>query len=143
MGKGTWTIIIIAIIVIGIIFGISMDKDDRPNLETTNRNVQEEMENKEHTNTENQEVTQNIIEDETVNEINSEVFEEEPETEEEKAALIVKKDYGTNSNIKFSVEGMDANGRHVVVVRDINTTEALAFYFVNVSDGTFTKKEMN
>ena len=143
MGKGTWTIIIIAIIVIGIIFGISMDKEDRPNLETTNRNVQEEMENKEHTNTENQEVTQNIIEDETVNEINSEVFEEEPETEEEKAALIVKKDYGTNSNIKFSVEGMDANGRHVVVVRDINTTEALAFYFVNVSDGTFTKKEMN
>ena len=143
MKKGTWTIIIMVIIVLGIIFGMSMGEEGKRNLETTNSNVQEEMENKEHTNTENQEVTQNIIEDETVNEINSEVFEEEPETEEEKAALIVKKDYGTNSNIKFSVEGMDANGRHVVVVRDINTTEALAFYFVNVSDGTFTKKEMN
>ena len=143
MKKGTWTIIIMVIIVLGIIFGMSMGEEGKRNLETTNSNVQEEMENKEHTNTENQEVTQNIIEDETVNEINSEVFEEEPETEEEKAALIVKKDYGTNSNIKFSVEGMDANGRHVVVVRDINTTEALAFYFVNVSDGTFAKKEMN
>ena len=55
----------------------------------------------------------------------------------------MKKDYGTSTNVKFSIEGMDDNGRQVVVVRNIQTTEALAFYFVNVSDNTFTKKEMN
>ena len=53
---------------------------------------------------------------------------------------MVKKDYGDRNNIEFSVEGMDGKGRQIVVVRNSNTTEALAFYFVDVDNNTFDKQ---
>ena len=148
MKKGMWTIIIIVIIVIGIMCGISMSENDKENTQMTNSNVEtNKQENEENANMINEiqeDETQNVIDENMIaNEVNTETFDEEPKTEQDKAIQIVKKDYGTSSNIKFSVEGMDSNGRHVVVVRDINTTEALVFYFVNVNDETFTKKEMN
>ena len=71
------------------------------------------------------------------------IFEESPKTAEEKAIDIAKKDFGTNSNATFSVEGIDGNGNYIVAVRNSGTTEALAFYNVNVTSQTFTKREMN
>ena len=62
---------------------------------------------------------------------------------QEKAIDIAKKDFGENSNAQFSVEGIDGNGNYIVTVRNAKTTEALAFYTVNVANQTFTKKEMN
>lgn len=147
MKKGIWIIIVIAIIVIGIICGVNLNKTRQVN----SQNVQENEENK------NQELNEeisniineiddtelNTVEENVVENTTTETFEETPKTEEEKAISIVKKDYGTSENIKISVEGMDENGRHIVVVRNSETTQALAFYFVNVSNSTFTKKEMN
>ena len=60
----------------------------------------------------------------------------------EKAIDIVKKDWGKDSSVNFSVQGMDGNGNYIVVVSDSNTV-TLAFYSVNVSNETFTKREMN
>ncbi len=147
MKKGIAIIAIIAIIVIGIICGMSMSKKEKQNTQATNNNEkQNETTNTELINELNEieeNVTQNVIEENLENTISSETFAGEGKTEEEKAIEIVKKDYEISTNVKFSVEGMDSEGRQVVVVRDIQTTEALAFYFVNVSNSTFTKKEMN
>ena len=147
MKKGILIITIIVIIVIGIIFGVSMSKNEKQNIQTSNNVIkQNEITNTEVSNQVNEieeNATQNIIDENTTNEVNTETFEEEPKTEQEKAISIVKKDYGTNANVKFNIEGIDEKGRQIVVVRNMQTTEALAFYFVNVSDSTFTKKEMN
>lgn len=91
------------------------------------------------------EVENNIVEEpkeEKENTVPTETFDESPETSEEKGINIVKKDWGETNNVKFSIEGIDQNGNYIIVVRN-NQTEALAFYTVNVQNGTFTKKEMN
>ena len=69
----------------------------------------------------------------------SETFEESPESAREKAIKIVKENWNGKSNVEFTIEGMDETGRYRVGVRDADTTAALAFYTVNISDGTFTK----
>ena len=72
-----------------------------------------------------------------------ETLEEAPATAEQKAINIVKKDWKDSNNVSIDIQGMDENGSYVVVVRNSKTTEALAFYNVNISNGTFTKKELN
>lgn len=147
MKKGILIFVIIAVIAIGIVCGSFMSEKEKQNIQTNTNNIEENeiinIEESNYVNELKENIEQNVMEENVENNISSEIFEEEAKTEEEKAVAIVKKDYVTNENVKFSVEGMDANGRQVVVVRNATTTEALAFYFVNVSDKTFTKKEMN
>lgn len=147
MRKGIWILVIVIIIIIGIICAILMDQAQKtigsPKLENVQGN---EITNMQTVNKEN-EIEENELENRAGEDISinipTETFDEEPKTEQEKAIQIVKKDYGNDTNIKINVEGMDENGRQIVTVRNSQTTEALAFYFVNVSEGTFTKKEMN
>ena len=90
----------------------------------------------------NEEQTQHEIQNEIENAIvPTETFSETPHNDGEKAIKIVEDDWN-GSDVAFSVTGMDANGNYIVQVTDINT-EVLAFYTVNVADGSFTKKEMN
>ena len=86
----------------------------------------------------NQNIEQNVIE-----ETPSETFEESPQTDEEKAIDIAKKDYGSTEKVKFGVEGIQADGKYIVSVRDSSTTEALIYYTVDVITGNFEKREMN
>ena len=109
-----------------------LNKEENNNNES-NKKVNEEIVNE----------TENEITNETENIVSSETFEESPKTSEEKAIDIVKKDWQENSDAEFSVEGIDGNGNYIVAVRDSKTTEALAFYTVNVTSQTFTKREMN
>jgi len=113
-------------------------KNQEENTEVENETIENEI-------VENviDEKNENTIENKTENTTSSETFEEEPKTEEEKAKDIVIKDWGNTNNIEIGVDGMNQNGSYIVTVRDSKTTEALAFYTVNVKDGTFTKKEMN
>lgn len=150
MEKKTW-ILIIVIILFGIVGGIILNKND----ENIDKNINYNFENKEELNQEATNLITNIVDDETVNEIkdninneektntSTEIFTESPKTADEKAIAIAKKDYGDKQGIKFGIEGMDEKGRYIVTVRNSETTEALAFYFVNVDNSTFTKKEMN
>ncbi len=145
-------VILVIILIGGLIILFTRDnKTTNANLNAT-ENIQSNIENhqNENTNSENQNAIQNNKQENTQmqnaqgNTSNSsEIFEETPKTEEEKAIAIVKKDYGEKQNVKFTIEGMDANSRYIVAVRNTSTTEALAFYTVNVSDSTFTKREMN
>ena len=73
----------------------------------------------------------------------SETMQEDPKTAEEKAIEIVKEDWKAEKNVEFSIDGMDGNGNYIVTVRNSSTTEALAFYNVNISTKKFTKREMN
>ena len=103
---------------------------------------------------------ENVIQNETINETineisspqnktentqiqSSEVLPEEQKTAEEKAIDIVKKDWGNDETVKFSVEGMNQDGKYVVVVRGTTTTQAKAFYYVNIVNGNFDKKEID
>lgn len=147
MSKKVW-IVIVVIILLGVICGIMLNKNSK------NTNSQNEEKILEVNKIANQEVT-NVVESEIVNEMQetvtnsekensvTETFTEEPKTAEEKAIAIAKKDYGNEQGVKFGIEGIDENGRYIVTVRNSDTTEALAFYFVNVTNSTFTKKEMN
>lgn len=156
MRKGIWIFIIILIIVIGVICGIAFSQSEKTVPSAKLQNIEENVTTNNETNV--TEIEQNIIEDnveentivnneqsDTTN-TSTETTNEEPKTDAEKAIQIAKKDFGNTSeiqeNIEYNVEGVDENGRYIVTVRKTTTTEALAFYFVNVSDSTFTKKEM-
>lgn len=64
-----------------------------------------------------------------------------PQTDEQKALRIVEEDWNA-SGVAFYVQGMDNNGNYIIAVSD-ETTKVLAFYTVNINDGTFTKRENN
>ena len=143
---GIIMLVIIAVIILGIAIGI-MDTKETINMKNDvdgTSNLNEILDNKE--NTQKNEQMDNEVSNTMSNEVTSETFEEEPKTEAEKAIDIAKTDWNGNANsqnVKFTADGMDQNGRYIISVRDRDTTEALAFYIVNVSDKTFTKREMN
>lgn len=145
MNKKILIILIILIIILGIICGIAFSKNSNKNI-TTNTQKQEEntTTNEEVNNTTNEIETNEIEGNNTVENTQATTNPEEPQetqkTDKEKAIEIVKKDYGTSDNIKFNAEGTDLKGRQIIIVRDIDTTAALQFYYVDVSNGTFIKE---
>lgn len=154
MKKITWIIIISIIILAGIICAVVYDKVKKPELSNTvdtnyinNMQENDNLTNKVDENiSQNEVVTNEIVENEIMSntqEGENKVPENDSKTEEEKAIQIVKEDYKQLGNVEFSAEGTDSEGNKIVVVRDPETTAALVFYFVNTSNSTFTKKEMN
>lgn len=154
MKKVTWIIVITLIILAGIICAVVYDQAKKavPSTTVDTNNINNMQENDNLTNKVDNNETQNeVVQNEIIeNEITSNTQEGEnktPEnnskTEEEKAIQIVKKDYKQSENVEFSSEGTDSEGNRIIVVRDPETTQALAFYYVNISNSTFTKKEMN
>lgn len=137
---------IILIIIIGIICGIVISKNNKKTIDTNaqkqeeNVITNEEVENITNELIENEIEEDNIIENTQTTTSTPEEPQETAKTDSEKAIEIVKKDYGTSGNIKFNVEGTDSNGKTIVVVRDIDTTAALKFYHVDIANGTFIKE---
>ena len=113
-------------------------------VEETTENVIENIQENAQANEEIQTpVEENTQAQNEVENTSSETFEESPETEEERAIAIARGDYGTTENVKFGVEGIQADGRYIVSVRDSSTTKALVYYTIDVVAGTFEKREMN
>lgn len=145
--------IVILMIIVICLFAFSEDNKKENNIinnetkvneETTIQNEQiNEQVNEAMTNEVVNETINEIVSNEVENTVSSETFQESPKTAEEKAIDIAKKDWGESNNAEFSVEGIDGNGNYIVAVRNSQTTEALAFYTVNVTSKTFTKREMN
>lgn len=145
MNKKTLTIVIVLIIIIGIICGIAFSKKSNRNITTNTQKQEENTTTNEEVNNITNEIEKNEIEENnTVENTQVTTTPEEPQetqkTDKEKAIEIVKKDYGTSDNIKFNAEGTDSKGRQIIIVRDIDTTAALQFYYVDVSNGTFIKE---
>ena len=149
MKKSLYIVVIIIIILI-CIFASSSDNTSENNIIKNETKMNEIVKNNNIVNQVNDvvvnevtnEITNETIINETENNVSTEKFEESPKTAEEKAIDIVKKDWGNSNNVNFSVQGMDGNGNYIISVTDSNTV-ALAFYTVNVSNETFTKREMN
>ena len=142
-------LIILLVIIIGVAIGINGGSKEEKNtnkivmIESDVENVFADIydeKNKEQ-NVQNTAVVNEVVNNEEI--LPSETFREEPKTEQEKAIDIVKKDWGDTENVSITVDGVNNDGRYIISVRDKNTTEALAFYTVNVSDKTFSKREMN
>lgn len=146
-------ILIIVIVICGMLF-LKQEKEHNSilhNTELQNEGMEKQINEIPH------EATENFLENTTVNETekneisqneienttSSETFEENPQTAEQKAIAIAKKDWGNDANIEFSVDGMDEKGNYIVAVRNSETTQALAFYTINVTTQTFNKKELN
>lgn len=153
--KKVLSVVIILAIIIFLSYVGTLPSNEKEENNKTNQNITTERVNEETNNVENEIDTNNRIENEIQNEIvnddaqnkventvSSETFEESPKTSEEKAIDIAKKDWGNDNSVNFSVQGIDGNGNYIVVVSDSNTV-SLAFYTVNVSNETFTKREMN
>lgn len=146
---GIYVVILIVVIIICGMFFLKQEKEQDPILHNTELQ-NEEMEKQ--TNEIPHVTPENHLENTTVNETekneiehttSSETFEESPQTAEQKAIAIAKKDWGNDANIEFSVDGMDEKGNYIVAVRNSETTQALAFYTINVTTQTFNKKELN
>ena len=145
MNKKVLIIVIPLIIIVGIICGIAFSKNTTKNANTNTQKQEENTITNEETNSIVNEIDENNIIENNVSEntqvtTNPDEPQETPKTDEEKALEIVKKDFGARENTKFTVEGTDSNGRIVVVVSNINTTAAMAFYHVDISNGTFIKE---
>ena len=140
-------LIILLIIVVGVIIGITINKNNKevPTSSSNVENNNEEQENAIDNNVEN-EINGNIensIIDQEENQVAVQETvenEEEPKTSLEIAIDIVKKDWGEDSNVYFAEDGQTENGEYIICVRENSTTNALAWYTVNIKDGTFTKE---
>lgn len=149
-GSGIIIAVIIGIIIIGVILGF-MGNPSENKVVTLNENVT--VQNKQVNNTEKNNVqnnqTENLTSENTetaeqnIQTTTEEKNEETPKTDTEKAIDIVKLDLGSMAeNANITVDSVTNDGKFVISVREKDTTQALAFYTVNVNDKTFTKKEM-
>lgn len=59
------------------------------------------------------------------------------ESKEEKAKKIVQDNWGEDDTVYYSYDGIDANGKYIICVREKATTKALYWYYVDVDSGTF------
>lgn len=104
------------------------------NVTTSQSNVEDKKEDK--TNTES------VVEEPKKEEPEEKPI-EEPETKEEvtvsdedKALDLAKKQYGTTQGVYFRIEQIQSNSVYIVSVRDSETTRDLAWYTVDVKNGT-------
>lgn len=151
---GICVVILIIVMIICGMFFLKQEKEQEPiphNTEFQNEGMEKQ------TNEISNETTENLLENTIINETekneihqneienitSSETFEENPQTAEQKAIAMAKEDWGNEANIEFSVDGMDERGNYIVAVRNSETTQALAFYTINVTTQTFNKKELN
>ena len=97
---------------------------------------------------ENKEENENnqTSEDENKSEEEEKTVEDEPEEEptqeetsvndEDKAIDLAKKQFGTSDGVYYRIEQIQSNGVYIVSVRDNETTRDLAWYTVDVKNGT-------
>lgn len=137
-----------------------IDERDRNSNSTAKNKTVNEVQNKINNNTTSQ--ANNVIENNTIVEKNEVVNNTENNTTtntatntvtnntseetsvtnpEEKAIQIAKKDWGEDSLVYFSYDGIDgATGNYIVGVRDRENTYIKCWYYVDVKSGEFTVK---
>ena len=139
--------VVILLIAIICVFAFSGNKKQvANNVQNVTTQSNNEIANNEVSENAQNEIENTVVEEPAQNEVENveeqtETFTETPETAEEKAIGIVRNDW-KGENVFFSATGIDTNGNYIVQVTDKNTV-VLAFYTVNVGDGSFTKREMN
>ena len=146
-------VIILIVLIAFSILSLSSNNQEETSFTASNRIINEAnaitetVVNEQEQNTvQNEEVTTNTVQENVVTGGSTETFEENPQTEEQKALDIAKKDWESTSNmgdstVYFDVDGIEPSGEYRVLVTQ--DTKLIAYYMVNVSTGTFTKKVLN
>lgn len=136
MKKILYILIIIALIISGIYVAKQMSEEKEVTQtgantieNTTKNNEQNEVEENNTIEPETNEIENNVVEDETTTALNP----------EEEAKQIVKENWGEDDSVYFSYDGVK-DGKHVVCVREKDTTKALYWYYVDLETGTFEIK---
>ena len=83
---------------------------------------EEKVENKENVKTEEPQKEKPVVEENSI-------------SSEDKAIQLAKKTYGNSSDVYFKIEQIVSNGVYIISVRDNETTEAYAWYSVDVNSG--------
>lgn len=143
------TIILITIIALIIVLGVLVGKKISQNeqFEPVNSNKIEQNTNKIMENIlENKSNTANVVEnvvEEKPEEKPEEDKIEEPKTDLEKAIEIVKNNWGEDNSVFFdetdTTNEQKAKGEYTICVREKSTTNAKAWYTVDVQNGTAKK----
>jgi len=144
-----YILIIFILMVMGIIVAVNVNKDSQTKTVSYENVIKNEIENKVDNKIENKQ--ENTIENEQEIEKNEDITEkkleenivedksDEPKTDLEKAIDIVKEDWGEDNSVYFAQDGQNSKGEYIICVRESDTTNALAWYTVNVTEGTFEK----
>ena len=138
-------LIIVSILIIVAIIGILLARQIMKDLKyepTISNNVVNKNVNSVNNNVANN--TTNEINNDNTNSVENVVIDnpepEKPKTDLEKAIDIVKEDWGEDESVYFAEDGKTANGEYIICVRDKASTAALAWYTVNIEEGTFIKE---
>ena len=145
--KSRIVIMLIIAILVGIVIYLSVDmlnmtksKTTSKDLNTiltnntvTNNSIKNNIVNEEINNVIENEINNTVVEDE-----NTEIKLENANSDEEKAIILVKANWGEDDTVYFSNDGKNSDGKYVICVRDKSTTKALAYYEVDVEDESFT-----
>ena len=146
-------VIILIVLIAFSILSLSSNNKEETSFTASNRIINEAnaitetvVNEQEQNIVQNEEVTTNTVQENVVTGGSTETFEESPQTEEQKALDIAKKDWESTSNmgdstVYFDVDGIEPSGEYRVLVTQ--DTKLIAYYMVNVSTGTFTKKVLN
>ncbi len=146
-------VIILIVLIAFSILSLSSNNQEETSFTASNRIINEAnaitetvVNEQEQNIVQNEEVTTNTVQENVVTGGSTETFEENPQTEEQKALDIAKKDWESTSNmgdstVYFDVDGIEPSGEYRVLVTQ--DTKLIAYYMVNVSTGTFTKKVLN
>ena len=157
-------LIVVCVIVVVCLLGYAgqyMNEDVAPTntvANNTKQNVSSSNKNNSYTSSKKEEVIDNKKDEEVVEEEKKEeqiveenkeniekdedkkeeepVVEENSISSEDKAIELAKKAYGSSSDVYFRIEQIQSNGVYIVSVRDNETTKDLAWYTVNVNNGT-------
>lgn len=133
--KILFCIVVIALFIAGIYFGMKMSRNDKTvNTVSNNINVKEtntiEEEKKDE---EDKEDKQNEAEEKKEENKNTS-SEDDPV---EQAKEIVQNNWGEDDSVYYSYDGLDKDGRYIICVRDKSTTKALFWYYVDIETGSF------
>lgn len=103
----------------------------------TENNTKNSTENKAENKTENTTNQTSNTTENTTNKPNEENKDEQVKlSDEDKAKELAKKTYGSSDGVYFKVEQVESNGVYIISVRDAETTNAMAWYKVDVKNQT-------
>ena len=111
------------------------------NVQDKNNNVTTEVkENNEVKENKNEIKEENNVDEENKEDDEKEIVNDPLLSKEEKAIALVKKEWGNTDGVYFSKIAINSRGNYIVSVNDSSTSKSLAFYEVDVDNGTANKK---
>lgn len=145
-GALIFLMVLLIIAVIGVLgytgkVYLNENKNESSTLNAQSSNVTENKDDKKDEENNKEDVEEKKDEEQKTEEPEEKKDEEQPKEEvaisdEEKAIDMAKKQFGTTDGVYFRIEQIQSNNVYIVSVRDNETTGDLAWYTIDVKNGT-------